>query len=63
MNALMFQARGFTAVPQVFYSREEYPTYDNCKAIDLERTGTIPGGYDGVMDIPLTFLDKHNPEQ
>lgn len=45
------------------YSREEYPTYDNYNAINVNRVDDIPCDYDGVMGVPITFLDKYNPEQ
>lgn len=45
------------------YTPKEYPKYDNYNAINVERTVEIPMGYKGVMGVPITFLDKHNPEQ
>ena len=45
------------------YSPEEYPTYDNYDAINVNRTADIPADYDGVMGVPITFLDKWNPDQ
>ena len=45
------------------YSPEEYPTYDNYHAINVDKTVDIPGDYLGVMGVPITFLDKHNPDQ
>ncbi len=45
------------------YSPEEYPTYDNYKAIEVSKTQDIPCDYDGIMGVPITFLDKYNPEQ
>lgn len=45
------------------YSPEEYPTYDNYEAIDVSKTADIPCDYDGVMGVPITFLDKYCPEQ
>jgi hypothetical protein len=44
------------------YSVEEYPTYDNYNAID-SKTAEIPMDYDGVMGVPITFLDKYCPTQ
>lgn len=46
-----------------FYNQEEYPTYDNYDAIDISKTAEIPCNYDGAMGVPITFLDKYNPEQ
>ncbi len=45
------------------YSPEEYPKYDNYDAIEVSKTKEIPKDYDGVMGVPITFLDKYNPEQ
>lgn len=45
------------------YSLEEYPNYDNYNAINVDRTNEIPIDYDGIMGVPITFLNKHNPEQ
>lgn len=41
----------------------EYPHYDNYDAIEVPFTDAIPSDYDGVMGVPITFLDKYNPEQ
>jgi hypothetical protein len=45
------------------YTPEEYPKYDNYDAIEVSRCSDIPIDYDGVMGVPITFLDKYNPEQ
>ena len=45
------------------YTPEEYPKYDNYDAINVDKTTDIPYDYDGVMGVPITFLDKHSPEQ
>lgn len=45
------------------YTPEEYPTYDNYDAINVDKTADIPADYDGVMGVPITFLDKYNPAQ
>ena len=45
------------------YTPEEYPHYDNYDAIEVSRTDWIPVDYDGVMGVPITFMDKYNPEQ
>ncbi len=42
---------------------EKYPKYDNYDAINVNKTAEIPLDYDGVMGVPITFLDKYNPEQ
>ena len=45
------------------YTPEEYPKYDNYNAVNVDKTSDIPYDYDGVMGVPITFLDKYNPEQ
>ncbi len=45
------------------YTPEEYPKYDNYDAINVDKTSDIPEDYDGVMGVPVTFMDKYNPEQ
>lgn len=45
------------------YSNEEYPKYDNYDAIEVSKVADIPEDYDGVMGVPITFLDKYCPTQ
>lgn len=45
------------------YTPQEYPKYDNYDAINVDKTADIPCDYDGVMGVPITFLDKYNPNQ
>ena len=45
------------------YTPEDYPRYFNYDAIEVSKTGEIPMDYDGEMGVPITFLDKHNPDQ
>ncbi len=45
------------------YSPEEYPNYDNYDAINVDKVADIPIDYPGAMGVPITFLDKYNPEQ
>ncbi len=45
------------------YTPEEYPRYDNCDAIEVGTYMDIPLDYKGVMGVPITFLDKYNPDQ
>ena len=40
-----------------------YQNYDNYNAIDVSFTDAIPSDYDGVMGVPISFLDKYSPEQ
>lgn len=42
---------------------DEYPTYDNYDAIEVSKVADIPFDYDGVMGVPITFLDKYSPDQ
>ena len=41
----------------------EYQKYENYDAIEVPHTDSIPSNYDGVLGVPITFLDKYNPEQ
>ena len=45
------------------YTPEKYPKYDNYDAINVNKVSEIPKDYDGVMGVPITFLDKYNPDQ
>lgn len=45
------------------YSPEEYPEYDNYRAINVDKVSDIPEDYYGEMGVPITFLDKYNPDQ
>lgn len=45
------------------YSEEEYPNYDNYDAIEVSKTANIPVDFRGAMGVPITFLDKYNPDQ
>ncbi|MDJ0709566.1 MAG: adenine-specific methyltransferase EcoRI family protein [Woeseiaceae bacterium] len=45
------------------YSPEEYPKYVNYDAIEVGKTDNIPADYDGEMGVPITFLNKYNPDQ
>ncbi|MBQ6976109.1 MAG: adenine-specific methyltransferase EcoRI family protein [Selenomonadaceae bacterium] len=45
------------------YSPEKYPKYDNYDVIEVSKTAEIPQDFYGVMGVPITFLDKYNPEQ
>ncbi len=42
---------------------KKYPKYDNYDAINVDKTKDIPCDYSGTMGVPITFLDKYNPEQ
>ncbi len=43
--------------------RAGYDHYDNYNAIDVPYSDAIPSDYEGVMGVPITFLDKYCPEQ
>lgn len=45
------------------YNPDDYPKYDNYDAIEVSKVVDIPCDYDGAMGVPITFLDKYNPEQ
>lgn len=45
------------------YNPEEYPKYDNYDAIEVSKVAEIPYDYEGAMGVPITFIDKYNPEQ
>ena len=45
------------------YNSEEYPHYDNYDAINVDKTADIPCDYYEVMGVPITFMDKYNPDQ
>lgn len=45
------------------YSPDDYMKYDNYDAINIDKTVNIPCDYDGVMGVPITFMDKYSPEQ
>ena len=43
--------------------KQSYDKYDNYDAIEIPFTDAIPSDYTGVMGVPITFLDKYNPDQ
>lgn len=45
------------------YSSEYFPKYDNYDAIEVSKVSDIPIDYDGIMGVPITFLDRYCPEQ
>lgn len=45
------------------YTPEKYPRYDNYNAINVNKVAEIPVDYEGVMGVPITFMDKYNPKQ
>jgi len=45
------------------YNKNDYPFYDNYNAINVDKVKEIPMDYKGIMGVPITFLDSHNPDQ
>ena len=45
------------------YNKKEFPKYDNYDAINVDITKDIPMDYKGAMGVPITFMDKYNPDQ
>ena len=45
------------------YVPEKYPKYDDYDAINVNKLAEIPVDYDDIMGVPITFMDKYNPEQ
>jgi hypothetical protein len=45
------------------YGKIEYPHYDNYDAIEVPFTDCIPSDYDKLMGVPITFIDRYNPDQ
>lgn len=60
---LDFPKRYEEFIPTEQYAPEKYPKYDNYNVIEVSRVADIPKDYDGVMGVPITFLDQHNPNQ
>lgn len=48
---------------QHLYNSNTYPKYDTFDAININKVSEIPMDYNGIMGVPITFLDKYNPEQ
>ena len=45
------------------YSSEEFPEYDNYRAIEVSKSADIPIDYEGAMGVPITFMQHYNPDQ
>lgn len=45
------------------YNSDSYPSYDNYDAIEVSKVVDIPLDYKGVMGVPISFMDKYNPDQ
>lgn len=61
--ALMTQADNLKFSRRKEIKSAGYQKYDNYEAIEVPFTEAIPSDYDGVMGVPITFLNKHNPQQ
>jgi hypothetical protein len=61
--SLMTMAENKKFNKQIQKNENSYRTYDNYDAIEVPYTNTIPSDYDGVMGVPISFLDKYSPEQ
>ena len=49
--------------PTYYGNEDQYPKYDNYDAIEVSRTMHIPCDYDGVIGVPITFLEHFSPDQ
>ena len=45
------------------FNEKDYPRYDQYDAINVNKVADIPADYSGKMGVPITFIDKHNPDQ
>ena len=63
-NLDTFKRHEDIVLTKTYYGNEnDYPTFDNYDAINVNKTQDIPKDFDGVMGVPITFLHKYNPEQ
>ncbi len=60
---LDYQERHEDLILYKSYSPKEYPHYINYEAIEVSKTELIPMDYEGIMGVPITFMDKYNPNQ
>jgi hypothetical protein len=63
MTNLDFKKRHEEIILVKRFSASDYPKYDNYDAIEIGKTADIPCDYAGAMGVPVTFLDKYNPDQ
>lgn len=61
--SLMTQADNERFNKKIARNANSYKTYDNYDAIEVPATNGIPSDYEGVMGVPISFLDKYCPEQ
>lgn len=62
-NNLKFNKRLKRKLESAYGDKLEYPHYDNYGAIEVPFTECIPSDYDGIIGVPITFMDKYCPEQ
>lgn len=60
---LDYKERHEEFIPHKQYTPEEYPKYFNYDAINVDKTNDIPDDYYEDMGVPITFMDKYNPDQ
>jgi len=60
---LDFKARHDDLILYRNYNKKYYPKYDNYNAINVNVTKEIPCDFNGAMGVPITFIDKYNPDQ
>jgi len=60
---LDFDARHTNLILSKSYNPSEYPRYDNYDAVNVDTVKEIPRDYSGAMGVPITFMDKYNPDQ
>ncbi len=60
---LDYKARHEDLVLYKTYTPEEYPKFDEYDAINVNKAAEIPCDYFGIMGVPISFLDKYNPDQ
>lgn len=60
---LDIQKRHETVILYKKYNRKDYPKYENYDAIEVSQSKDIPMDYSGVMGVPITFMNKYNPDQ
>lgn len=64
-----YKSRHIDLETSYYYAKKDnlypdlYPKYDNYDAIDVGKTSEIPMDYKGIMGVPVTFIDKYNPDQ
>ncbi len=61
--AIMTMADNKKFNKKITKSDSAYRRYDNYNAIEVPYTDAIPSDFDGIMGVPISFLDKYNPDQ